>query len=140
MTTHTVLRVGFCALMFAAAFGKLFDMAGFAGVVASYRLAPDALVLAGAWALALAELGMGLWLAAALAPRLAAQAVIAFHIFYLLGLASALLRGLELPNCGCFGMFWARPLSLQSLVIDLLLLALAVWLWKTAPRATERSA
>lgn len=37
----------------------------------------------------------------------------------------ALHRGLQIANCGCFGVYWARPLTAVTLVEDALLLALA---------------
>ncbi len=52
-----VLRGLFALLMAASALGKLADMNGFAGIVASYRALPDGLLVPAAWGLALFELG-----------------------------------------------------------------------------------
>lgn len=129
------LRLFFMLLMLAAASGKLLNMAGFYPVVASYQLLPQPWVTPSAWALALTELLLGLWLFSGRQLRRAALALIALHLFYLLGLLQALLRGLSLKNCGCFGVYWPRPLSLFSPLEDLGLLLLAWAYWRLLQRA-----
>ena len=76
-----------------------------------------------------AAVGLELRLAAVgLELRLAAAGLlVALHVFYLFGLTTALARGLALPNCGCFGVYWPRPLSAWSVVEDMVLLG-----WATA--------
>ncbi len=120
------IRVLFIALLSVSAVGKLLDMPGFYEVVDSYQVLPPTIIPALAWALALTELGMAVWLATGRAPIPAAMGVVMLHIVYFFWLLGALARGLKLGNCGCFGVFFARPLTAQSLGEDLLLLALAV--------------
>lgn len=127
-----LLHVFFALLMLASAGGKLLDMRGFYGIVASYQMVPDAVIPLSSWILTLFELAMGfLLLDKRLAPA-CAPALIPLHLFYLAGLSQALIRGLALPNCGCFGVYWGRPLTVYSLVEDMILLCLAtalcVWL------------
>lgn len=131
------LRGFFILLMAAAGLGKLADMQGFYPIVASYRLLPDMLVVSSAWALTLGELALAAWLLWGRWLKRAALAVIAIHVFYLFGVTQALLRGLALQNCGCFGVYFARPLTWYSPIEDLFLLALAVLFWhKTRKAAT----
>ncbi len=130
----TFLRGFFILLMLAAGLGKLADMTGFYPVVASYRLLPEALVIPSAWALTLGELVLGGWLLWGRWLKLAALAVIAIHVFYLFGVVQALVRGLELDNCGCFGVYFARPLRWHTPLEDVVLLALSVWFWLKARR------
>lgn len=132
-----LLRGFFALLLLGTAIGKLLDMPGFIGVVNSYRVLPDALLAPSALALTATELVLGLWLI--LATRvpvrfvrrldLAGAAVVALHVMYMAWLIPAYLRGLELPNCGCFGVYFPRPLTGQTLVEDGILLVAAFVLW-----------
>lgn len=130
------LRGFFILLMAAAGTGKLLDLPGFYPIVASYQLLPKLLVPPAAWALTLSELLLAAWLLSGRALREAGLALIAMHLFYLFGLAQALLRGLQLDNCGCFGVYFARPLTLWSPVEDAALLALSLAFWRLAGRRT----
>ncbi len=127
----TALRWAFVLLLLASAIGKLLDMAGFIGVVDTYRSFPQAASPIAAWALTLTELALALWLAAGKALRHGTAALVALHLIYLVWLAIALGRGLELPNCGCFGVYFARPLTAWTLLEDGILLALALALWRS---------
>ena len=132
-----VSRLFFILLMMASGIGKLLDMQGFYAVVESYQLLPSLLIPPAAWALTLLEIVVGLGLCV---PRLWVLVTLTLpplHVFYLLGLSSALMRGLSLSNCGCFGVFWARPLTMYSIVEDVVLLTWAVsfcWLAKRSKR------
>lgn len=61
--------------------------------------------------------------------------LLALHSAYLLWLSAALVRGLEIHNCGCFGVYWARPLGVQTLVEDAVLLLMAIGLVMSCRRA-----
>lgn len=127
----SLLHVFFALLMLASAGGKLLDMPGFYRIVDTYQMMPAAIIPLSAWILTLFELGLGF---ALLEKKMAATASLALaplHLFYLAGLSQALLRGLNLPNCGCFGVYWGRPLTVYTLVEDivLLVLAAALCLW-----------
>jgi uncharacterized membrane protein YphA (DoxX/SURF4 family) len=124
-----ILRAFFALLLIASALGKLLDMPGFYGIVATYQVLSAALIPAAAWMLTLVELALGVWVAAGVSMPRAALAVIALHAMYSVWLTAAIVRGLNIPNCGCFGVFWPRPLTVQTLVEDSVLLVLAVALW-----------
>lgn len=136
---RTVVLLFFIWLMFASGTGKLLDMPGFYAVVATYRMMPEALIPPAAWALTLFEIGMGVALVLQKTRARAALLLLPLHLFYLMGMSQALLRGLKLPNCGCFGVYWARPLTPWSLVEDAVLLALAVFLWTRLHQEKEAS-
>jgi hypothetical protein len=127
----TGIRWFFVLLLAASAMGKLADMPGFYAVIKSYALLPEALIPVSAWALALTELGVALWLAMGSRAYVAALIVIALHVIYLVWLSIALARGLNIPNCGCFGVYWARPLTWFTLLEDLILLTLAIVMWRS---------
>lgn len=137
----TVLRFAFAALLITSAVGKLLDNRGFAEVVRTYEVLPDALTLVTALALSLAELALGLVLlvGAYLAP--AAVVTLLLHLGYVAWLGLAYLRGLDIQNCGCFGVFLARPLTGWMFVEDgfLVFAALVFALGATKAAAPGRS-
>src|ERR1044071_7200859 len=115
------LRFFFAILLAVTGVAQLLDMPGFADVVRSYQSLPELLVVPAAWLLALGELVLAGWLVSRYRGRLAAVLVVLLHLMYLGWLVIALMRGLQLPNCGCFGVFWARPLTWFSPLEDLAL-------------------
>jgi hypothetical protein len=131
----TGLAAVLAALHLAAALGKVLDLGGFADVLADYRLFPAAALMPLAVAVTLTE---ALIAAGLLLPRFrhaAALAAGAMALGYGVTLTVTLLRGIELANCGCFGVFLARPLTPLTPLEDLLLLGLALLLlWLTPGR------
>ena len=67
-------------------------------------------------------------------PRAAATAAVALHAVLTGVVVTTLLRGVEVANCGCFGVFLARPLSVSTLIEDGVMLALSGLCWWLAPR------
>lgn len=128
------LRGLFLLLMLSTGVAKLLDMPGFYGIVASYQTLPLLLVAPAAWVLTLTEVMLAAWLLSGRALQNAALLLVLMHLMYLAWLLMALARGLDLPNCGCFGVYLARPLTVLSPVEDLCLLALASAFWAQARR------
>jgi Methylamine utilisation protein MauE len=126
VATHWV-RYFFVLLLSMSACGKLANMDGFFDVVATYDVFPIILIPWVAWSLALLELALAIWLLTAKQIKIAATCLIALHFVYLIWLLAALLRGLHIPNCGCFGVYFPRPLTVFTLLEDLALLGLSVW-------------
>lgn len=129
-----LIRIFFILLLAASAIGKLADMPGFFAIVESYSVLPRWLIPTAAWALAISELSLAVWLISGWRLRQAAWILIALHAVYLLWLLSALGRGLNIPNCGCFGVYFARPLTWFTPLEDIVLLGLSFLLWKGAKR------
>jgi hypothetical protein len=124
------LRFLFAAVLLVTGIAKLLDIQGFAAVVATYRVLPSVLLVPAALALALTEIGVGIWLTTRRLPRLAASATVTLHLIYLAWLTLAYARGLELPNCGCYGVYFPHALSLATIGEDVLMLVAAgVLLW-----------
>jgi uncharacterized membrane protein YphA (DoxX/SURF4 family) len=123
------LRWFFGFLMSASAMGKLLDMNGFYRVVETYQLLPSAIVSLNAWVLVLVEIAFAGWLVSGKRLASAAMGLIALHLVYLLWVLIALFRGLQISNCGCFGVYFARPLTWQTPVEDIVLIAFAFLLW-----------
>jgi hypothetical protein len=123
------LRWFFVLLMCASAIGKLLDMDGFYGVVETYRLLPVVVVPLSAWALVLIEIAFAGWLVSGKGLGRAAMGLIALHLMYLSWVLIALYRGLQISNCGCFGVYFARHLTWQMPVEDITLIAFSFLLW-----------
>jgi Methylamine utilisation protein MauE len=126
----TIIRYFFITLLFASALGKLLDMNGFYGVVASYQLLPQAIIGLSAWLLVGVEFGLSVWLMTQRRLPQATIILVALHVIYFAWLTVALLRGLDIANCGCFGVYFARPLTWFTLIEDAMLIALAAILWR----------
>jgi hypothetical protein len=129
------LRAAFAALLLVTGGAKLLDLRGFAQVVGTYQVLPDALLMPAGTGLALAEVALGLWIASGLRAIAAAWATILLHLGYLAWLLLALVRGLAVPNCGCFGVYWARRLTPWTPLEDVVLLALALLLYRSVKAA-----
>lgn len=123
------LRFAFAALLLVTAIGKLLDNRGFAAVVGTYQVFPEPLLLPLSLAFSLAELALGLWLLWGVRLTAAAFGAVLFHLGYLTWLGLAYARGLDIQNCGCFGIFLARPLTPSMFIEDGLLLAAALVFW-----------
>jgi Methylamine utilisation protein MauE len=132
------IRWFFVLLLAASAIGKLADMPGFYAVIKSYALLPEAVIPISAWTLAIFELALAIWLAMGKRIHVAALIVIALHFVYLIWLMIALARGLDIPNCGCFGIYWARPLTWLTLLEDFILLVLAMVMWRSVSVSQRR--
>ena len=132
-----VLRWFFAALLLASSIGKLLDIRGFAAVVGTYQVFPEPLLLPLGLALAFVELGIGLWLIWGRLLIWAALVLVLLHAGYLAWLGLAYARGLDIPNCGCFGVFLAQPLTPWMLVEDGLLLAAALVFWRGVRRERD---
>ena len=129
-----ILRLFFIVLLGTSAVTKLLDMPGFYELVRNYQALPEYLSPVAAWLLTLTELAQAIWLASGRGLRAAALAVCALHVFYLVWLSITLMRGLRLANCGCFGAYFARPLTGVTLIEDFAVLTLAFFLWRSAAR------
>jgi uncharacterized membrane protein YphA (DoxX/SURF4 family) len=123
------LRFAFGLLLLVAGLAKLLDFPGFVAVVDTYRVLPMALLTPAAIVLTIAELALGVWLLAGYRLFEAALATIVLHLGYFVWLVIAFARDLDLPNCGCFGVFWPQRLSPWMLLEDGILLALALALY-----------
>lgn len=121
------LRLLLGVVVLAAGAGKALDVPGFLDVIRTYEIPWMANPVL-AWAVVIFELGLGAWLLAGRRLEIAAALSVAMHAGYFVLLSSALLRGLDLNNCGCFGVFLARPLRWYSPIEDLVLIGISLLL------------
>jgi hypothetical protein len=128
-----VLQWSIGSLLLATAAGKLLDLLGFAAILGTYRALPAFALQPAAAAVAAAELSVGTWILSGRRLREAAAGSALLHGAYAAWSAAALSRGLRLSNCGCFGIYFARPLTGWTVVEDLSLAAFSVALARLAP-------
>ncbi len=127
------IRIFLGVLISAAGFGKLLDITGFTTIIENYRLGlPKRLLRPTAIIVSTFELAVGLAILTGFHLRGAAALSIVMHSGYFVLLTFSLLRGLELKNCGCFGVFFARPLRWYSPIEDLVLIYLSFGLYMLA--------
>lgn len=111
-------------ILLASALGKSLDLPGFVEVLKTYQAFSAAML----WPLALAVTGiewaLGVWVLSGWCLRAAALAAAGLNGIYAVWMTGTLLRGLELENCGCFGVFLAQPLRWYSPIEDLVLVGL----------------
>ncbi len=107
----------------------------FALVIEYYRIipSPEAILFLATF-LPWLEVIIGFSLVFGFFTRQAAAAAGAMLLTFIAAIFSTKLRGLELPNCGCFG-FRFHPTPSQALVLDTLLIATALQAWR---RGAER--
>lgn len=124
VSLYWFLRICLGAGILGAGAGKALDVRGFVGVMRTYELGvPEAALWPAAVGVTLFELWLGCWILLGHRLRVAALLSVAMHFGYLVLLTATLGRGLELDNCGCFGVFLARPLEWYTPLEDVVLVA-----------------
>ena len=126
-------------VLIATGTGKALDIPGFVEVIAAYRLVPDWFNPVLAYSLPFIELGTGLMLVSGFLLRTGAGIAVGLHGLMISAVLITLSRGIEVENCGCFGVFFARPLGVTTLIEDLVMFALSIWAFNNA-RATKKGA
>jgi len=125
-------------LLLSMGVAQLSDLGGFADVLASYQAFPEGSALAAALAIAVAEMATGLGLMAGGKSR-GVGAIVAVGVavvWSVLGV-QAFARGLDLSNCGCFGVHLPQRLWWGVVVQDAAFLASTLWVAKALrPGAT----
>ena len=109
------------AVVFAAAgWPKLMDPEGTVRSVRAFRLVPEAFVPAFGYGLPVLELALALLLLVGLLTRWSAAAAGVLLIMFMIGIAAAWGRGLEI-ECGCFGSTGGRVVDpARGYALDLL--------------------
>lgn len=121
-------------VLLASALGKSLDLKGFVDVLVTYRLFPDWSLWFLAFGIPGIEWGFTTWIL--VGWRLLTGALLAMMLngLYAMGLILTLLRGIDLPNCGCYGVFFPQPLRWYSPLEDLALVGLGYVLYVSAKK------
>ena len=124
-----VCRVGLGGMFVYSSWGKIGDPGIFADMVMRYELLPECLVGLFALTLPMVELLTGLAFIFTKWSREAALITVGMMGMFIVALASAVARGLEI-DCGCFGVpaVGGRTELLLAIGRDVVLLVPAVWL------------
>jgi protein-disulfide isomerase/uncharacterized membrane protein YphA (DoxX/SURF4 family) len=129
----TVIRLLLGVLWLWSGWAKLHDPRAFVQVVRAYDATPEWLSKSIGYGLPILEICLGLLLVVGVAVRLAAAVSAVLFLVFLIGLAQAAARGLQL-TCGCFhgGGITAGPTQytldiLRDVALLLLAAYLAVW-------------
>jgi uncharacterized membrane protein YphA (DoxX/SURF4 family) len=116
--------------------GKALDIPGFVDVLAAYDLLPAWGNVILAYCMPFIELATGTALLADILLPLATWVAVGLHTLLLAAVSISLWRELEIANCGCFGVFWPRPLGVQTIVEDSVMLGLSLLVLWEARRTT----
>jgi len=127
-------------ILFASAVGKALDLPGFVEVLRTYQTFPGFTLLPLAVLVISVELVLGAWVLSGWRLKTAALAAAVLNAGYGAWMTISLLRGLELSNCGCFGVFFPLPLSWYSPLEDVVLVALCWTLHRLSRYAPGRTA
>jgi hypothetical protein len=131
------LRLFIGGIFLASALGKSLDLTGFVDVLSTYRTFPEAALGPIGVGITLMEWVLAAWVLSAWRLRLSALATVAVNGLYAVWMTVSLLRGLDVPNCGCFGVFFPQPLRWYSTLEDLVLVGMGVTLAALARRGPE---
>jgi hypothetical protein len=112
--------------------GKLLDVPGFVKVLITYQAIPSWGLHLVAVTMVLVELRISEWLFRDNTLIRGAFCSLILHSMFTLWAAMTLIRGVPVPNCGCFGVFFARPLTLLTVVEDLALVLASFLLLRLA--------
>ena len=117
------LQIFIGGILLSSAVGKAFDFDGFIEILKTYQVFPPSMLMSVAVVVTGSELFLGLWLLSGWQLVMSALAAGGMNSLYAAWMTVTLLRGLELLNCGCFGVFFPRPLTWLSPIEDLVMVA-----------------
>jgi len=114
-------------LLYAGFLKALSPAAEFAAVLEAYKLFPSSLLTPLSIGLPYVEMWVGLFMLTGFCTRVAALAATILSCAFLTTVGSALLRGIDLAHCGCFGPQSLTPRHTMVLDVALLLFSMIVF-------------
>jgi Methylamine utilisation protein MauE len=118
------LRLLVGAILIASAGGKSLDLQGFVDILITYQLFPGSMLWLTALGITALEWVLGVWILSGWRLETGALIAMSLNGLYALGLIVTLGRGLDLPTCGCYGVFFPQPLRWYSPFEDLVLVGM----------------
>ncbi len=132
-TAHLLLRWLLGLTFVATSIGKFLNIPGFHDVMRTYDLFPDWTLWPVAVGMPILEALIAISMLTGRRLRRGIQASLLFNGAFAVVLTLELIRGLHLKNCGCFGVFWARPLTWSSPIEDVVLVLITLGVLLTLP-------
>lgn len=131
MISHGI-RIFIGLVLLFTSVGKLLDNRGFSEVIKTYQFYPfeDQLLFIALF-ISLFELTLSVSLLTGRYLKWAALGSVLLHGYFASLAALTIYRGIELSNCGCFGVFLARPLSWSTVLEDVFMTAISALLLKS---------
>lgn len=123
-TVQQVVRFFLGAIFLTSALGKSLDLSAFVDILATYQIFPDWALWPMALSICGAEWLLAGWMFSGWYLSAGALGALALNGLYAAGLTVTLLRGIDLPNCGCYGVFFPQPLRWYSPLEDLVLVGM----------------
>lgn len=111
-------------VLLASALGKSLELKGFVDVLVTYRLFPGWSLWPAAFIVIGIEWILAMWILSGWRLPTGALLALTLNGLYAVGLIVTLFRGLDLPNCGCYGVFFPQPLRWYSPLEDLVLVGI----------------
>lgn len=137
---HLALRWLLGLTLVATSVGKALDLGGFHDVMRTYDLFPGWSLWPITLLMPLVEASIALCVLTGWKLRRGIVGSVLLHASFTVILTLELVRGLHLKNCGCFGVFLARPLTWLSPIEDLVMLSITLGIFLTLPRPAARRA
>ncbi len=133
-TVFISLQVFIGLIFVTTAIGKLLDNRGFAIILETYQLFPSVILLPLGLGISLFELLLGYFLltlkrTSRYMPLAALFSLVSYAGYLVLAIVTNL-RGLALTNCGCFGVFLARPMTWWTVLEDAILMLVCFMFWR----------
>ena len=123
-------------ILIVAALGKSLDLPGFVEVLVTYRAIPASLLWTSALMITGLEWVLGAWVLSGWRLATGALVALVLYVGYTLVMTLSLARGLDLANCGCYGVFFPQPLRWYSPLEDLVLVGMCYALRITARKVS----
>jgi hypothetical protein len=132
-------RLTIGGVLLASALGKSLDLPGFVEVLVTYRLFPGWSLWPVALFITALEWVLAVWIVCGWRLPTGALIALILNATYASGLIVTLVRGLDLPNCGCYGVFFPQPLRWYSPLEDLVLVGICYALRLSAKKGNMES-
>lgn len=114
-------------------------IAEFASVIKTYDMLPEVIVPAAAVIFIVTEIVFGVFFLTGVFTTRAAQGLFLLLISFMIALSQAMLRGIELEDCGCSGGLFSIGETPQSVLLrDLIMFGALSWFLKAPAAATQR--
>lgn len=118
-------------ILLASALGKSLDVPGFLDVLRAYQAIPEWAIAPVGLSVTAVEWTLGCWIFSGWRLETGALAALLLNAGYAIWMSLSLFRGLDLPNCGCYVVFFPQPLRWYSPIEDLILVGMCYALRRT---------